>query len=180
MTLHTFQLEKDFQGFMLGRFAAETWHTHPMPEDTRHPGLPDISAAKMQAGEYWLELKCGSRVLSVHDRMKLKHPLTSQQKWWLGRRQASLPSFALNRCGVLVSFCTSTDDYVAWVPIAMWETQMAQDIMTWCMSPFTAHLSWLRSGECSLERLLRGGLTPGWAGSKSTGESARSGVAVRS
>lgn len=178
MTLHTFQLEKNFQTFVLERFAAERWHTHPMPEDSRHPGLPDISAAKVQAGEYWLELKCGSRVLSVHDRMKLKHPLTSQQKWWLQRRQSSLPSFALNRCGVLVSFCTAADDYVAWVPIAIWEERATQDIIVWCMSPFTARLSWLQSGECSLERLLQGGMTPGWAGTESGALSPRSGVTV--
>lgn len=185
MSLHTFQLEKDFQTFVLGMLAHDKWHTHPMPEDTRHPGLPDISAARMDLGEWWMELKCGSRMLSVHDRMSLKHPLTAQQKWWLGRRQSSLPEFARNRCGVLVSFCTGPDngpqDYVSWVPIGMWDMCLNdRRIMDWCMSPYTAQLHWLRRKECSLEHMLRGTLTPGWAGAESGAPSSRSGVTVRS
>lgn len=183
MTLHTFQLEKDFQTFTLELLTGDKWHVHPMPEDARHPGLPDISAARMDLGEWWMELKCGSRVLSVHDKMSLKHPLTAQQKWWLGRRQSSLPEFARDRCGVLVSFCTGPEnspiDYVAWVPIRMWETRMEQKIMNWCMSPYTAQLHWLRRKECPLERALQGTLTPGWAGGESANRAKPAGVAVR-
>src|SRR5256885_2433105 len=123
MTLHTFQLEKDFKAFVLELLAGQKWHVHPMPEDTRHPGLPDISAAKMEVGEWWMELKCGSHMFTVHDKMSLKHPLTTQQKSWLGRRQSSLPEFAHDRCGRLVSFCTGPEnaphEYVPAAPIRL-------------------------------------------------------------
>jgi hypothetical protein len=183
VSLYTFQLEKDFQSWVMGLLAGQGWHAHPTTEDSRHPGFPDITAAHKDHGEWWLELKCGSRAFSVHDRIKLKHPLTAQQRFWLQRRAASGGG---DRCGVLVSFCTGdiaeiddTIDYVAWVPIGDWDRFLAEPLMNRCLNFHTAMRDWLHTRKCTVADMLRGRLVPGWGGSKSAPSSARPGVTVR-
>lgn len=184
MTLRTFQMEKDFQAWTIGTLAAQNWHVHPMHEDVHHPGLPDLSAANLGM-EFWLELKCGSRMFSVHDHLKLRHPLTSQQRFWLERRAST--NADATRCGVLVSFCIGvigaedeSEDYVAWVPVGAWKRRVTERLMSWCLSPYTAKLTWLRRRECDMLRMLQGRLTPGWCGHENAQESTRAGVTVRS
>lgn len=157
-----FDDESGFQHWVVSDMCSHGWHAQPIKGSSAWPGIPDLSAAHEKVGDVWAELKCSQKVQSVHETLKLQHPVTAQQRGWLRERALKGSS----KCGVLVAFRTGdangTIDYVAWCPIEKWLQRLVQPLMSWVLLPSTAKVEWLQSGKAGFIDIINERLVPGW------------------
>lgn len=148
--------ERELHVWLSSRMKEQGWD-HTFLNDSLKVGLPDLSASHRTAGECWIEVKLVQKARTVHDFMKLEHPLSAQQKAWLTRRQ----SMGHSTCGVLVGWRTvdGTPEgflpYLTFVPITEWPRVMANTLMAWGLSYYTMTASMLLEPD-ALMQLVKG------------------------